>query len=302
MPSCLSSAELYLGNASSPDHVAGPLCPAWPPEQQRGPSVSASAAAKLRWLAQHWLEPMRGERAMTPAAVLSAVGHEGQDRPRVPSDPSAGHDHCVGCTGWARAVTISVRDRAIHLQVPPSNPLFGFISFAGCGLDLPGPTTGDETYWHWHGASLNARLLVVLRLLQLALSRGRSWPDFDLRLSLDDTCHGRLDGRPQPLLSMVACPSAPTLPIVQWNPLGGREVELAAWDEVLSRREALRATLDARWACRRPVALFRGEAHSEYGVVAVQRGGGVRFERIPAGLKCRPPCLTTAPHLPPWTF
>ena len=25
-------------------------------------------------------------------------------------------------------------------------------------------------------------------------------------------------------------------------------------------------------------------------------------ERIAAGLICRPPCLRTAPHLPPWTF
>eukprot|EP00966_Prymnesium_polylepis_P128787 2978595-Prymnesium_polylepis.1 len=63
---------------------------------------------------------------------------------------------------------------------------------------------------------------------------------------------------------MVSC-SRRTLPVVQWNPTGGRDAELSRWDEVLERRLTLRQGLAAIFHCRSPVAVFRGEAHAEYG-------------------------------------
>ena len=59
-----------------------------------------------------------------------------------------------------------------------------------------------------------------------------------------------------------------TLPVVQWNVVGGRDVELSVWDQTLARRRALQRELLANWSCRRAVAVFRGEAHAEYGVLA----------------------------------
>jgi hypothetical protein len=109
------------------------------------------------------------------------------------------------------------------------------------------------------------RLQVVLRLLHIAVSR-QSLPDFEMRVCVDDTCHGVWEKprRPRPLFTMAACDDAPTLPMVQWNAEGpGRDPDLAVWDEMLQKRVAMgRNRVEAEaWACRAATAVFRGSAN-----------------------------------------
>ena len=348
---CVPRAHLALGDplplpATLPTH-----CATWPSERSSssssssggggggdgdGSSSGGGTSALVASLASHWLRPLWAEPSLSSATAwllgaadasgrVGGARHEGERRPTVPVDPGASHDGCLGCTGWARAVVLSVRARRLYVYAPPTNPLRDHVTLSAasrCGRATPsvesragagagaaaeeggGGADGDAAvHVAWHGASMNARLLTVLRMLRLALQRGEgggvggrddddsgdgAWPDFDARLSLDDACHGRLDGAASPLLSMAACDGAPTLPLVQWNAIGGREVELSQLDEELRRGGRLRAQLAKGWECRRPVAAWRGEAHAEYGVVAPLPSSGrttapaARFERINA--------------------
>lgn len=111
------------------------------------------------------------------------------------------------------------------------------------------------------------RLLVVIRLLRAAL---RSRPelrrlDFAARVCVDEFCHGMFEGRPVlPWLTMVSCASNPSLPVVQWNTLHGRDPELSRWDAALDEATRALARLNDSWPSRAPKAVWRGSAAETY--------------------------------------
>ncbi|KAL1519287.1 hypothetical protein AB1Y20_022816 [Prymnesium parvum] len=275
--------------------LVGPHCMVWPPERPDEPStISPSLQSQIDQLVGHWLGPINGSHVKFSSANLAR--HRGFNEPRIPTDPSIDHQGCLGCTGWGRMVQLSVRSCQIYLTEGPDNPMYAHISVGGCGQVAPELDTSREahrkahgvahasdrqhddesapsfvdTAIRWHGANLNARLLTVLRLLRAALDKGSiysggsqacAYPDFDFELSLDDTCHGLLNGDAQPMFAMVSCPMR-TIPVVQWNAIGGRDIDLSRWDATLAYRRAMREKLRAQWHCRRQVAVFRGEVRA----------------------------------------
>ena len=102
-----------------------------------------------------------------------------------------------------------------------------------CHQSIPSPyrflATGE-----FQGSSMR-RLQTVLRLLRVALE-ATPLPDFDVRLCVDDFCHGLHERRPVPWLTSVSCLTQPSIPMVQWNTLPGRDPDMAVWDEVQRAR------------------------------------------------------------------
>ena len=111
---------------------------------------------------------------------------------------------------------------------------------------------------------------------------------------------------PLPLLSMVACGGnhrASSIPLPQWmatgvasehnasakqwyGSVGGtRDVDLSVWPDDLRRRRRLRAANDARWGCRKPLAVWRGTVHVEHGSMNLGWGDDPGAQ-LPCGAKC----------------
>ena len=189
---------------------------------------------EMAQLAEHWLRPFRG-----------GVGREHVH----PSSQSRDTD--LGGEEWRMCSLVQVVDGKIYMQLSPRALIFPRIHFGNCG----------------HNDSENGRTLTMLRLLQVALRHpgpgaGGSWPDFEFRLCGDDYCHGLAEGADRAFFTSSVCATKRTLPGVQWNPSGGRDVDLALWDETMARRRRLREVHDEHWACRLPMAVWRGDAHN----------------------------------------
>ena len=256
-------------------------CPAWPLERTDALADGgdggggAGSEAAMRSLAAHWLRPFAGraaavraaagrngsnryvgEAARYVAAVRAAARRNGSQRPRE-------GDHSRLCP------LVTVAAGRIYLQVARRSALFDVLDASRCG------------YEH----SEVGRLLVVLRFVRLALRRG-AWGDFAFRLCVDDFCHGLEEGAPVAWFTMCACATAPTLPTVQWVPSaeGGRDPDLAVWDEALARRRRLRAAQAAHWRCKLPVGFWRGAAHNHHTYNARWSAEGV-VERAPMSTK-----------------
>jgi hypothetical protein len=185
--------------------------------------MQSATSARVDLLVNHWLAPVR--RLPVLWGEVDAR-HDGTREPVVTEDPSSDHEGCLGCTAWARTVSVSVRNHRIYLRIKPDSAMFPYVQTVGCGnlppeVKLLDATTGygdredASLRWHWHGTNLNARLLTVLRLLAAALASGNRWlssvnssvwPDFDFQLSLDDNCHGSSApmGRMHPQESQLA--------------------------------------------------------------------------------------------------
>lgn len=230
---------------------------------------------EMTQLAAHWLLPFSG-----------GVGKE-----HIHAPSQAGEvDH--GGEEWRMCSLVQIVGGKIYLQLSSRALLFPRINFANCG----------------HTDSENGRTLTMLRLLRLALQQpgpsGGAWPDFEFRLCADDYCHGLAENADRAFFTSSVCATKRTLPGVQWNPSGGRDSDLAVWDETMARRRRLRKLHDEQWSCRLPVAVWRGDAHnhqvynerwSEWGELSRQR---FRTERWTTqgrlalvSQKCRHPTL-----------
>ena len=113
-----------------------PHCAAWPPERSShagtGSLLSTTAQSKIEALAAHWLEPMRATQLLS----MPYGQHYGIRDPTIPADPTIGHEGCLGCTGWARAIDVAVRGCRIFLRVGEENAMFPYISTEGCGREV----------------------------------------------------------------------------------------------------------------------------------------------------------------------
>ncbi|KAL1520908.1 hypothetical protein AB1Y20_022468 [Prymnesium parvum] len=202
-------------------------------------AVSGVLEGKLSALVEHWTAPFHS--GVTAAALAADEERdESEDRRR--------------CT------LIHVVDGEIFLSIAADAALLPTVTYGKCGRDT----------------SENARLLTFLRMLRLALqacdtwawrvcgSGADSWPDFALRLCTDDFCHGVAgkEQRPTAYFTMVSCETARSIPAVEWNPTGGRGIDLSVWDEALRRRRELRQIHSSHFGCRLPKAVWRGDAHN----------------------------------------
>ena len=253
------------GSSSSIDAAVG-----------RTPNAEAEQVkTEMAQLAAHWLLPFSG-----------GVGKEHIHAPSQAGDVDHGGEE------WRMCSLVQVVRGRIYLQLSSRALLFPRINFANCG----------------HTDSENGRTLTMLRLLRIALQQpgpgGGSWPDFEFRLCADDYCHGLAENANRAFFTSSVCATKRTLPGVQWNPSGGRDSDLAVWDETMARRRRLRKLHDEHWSCRLPVAVWRGDAHnhqvynerwSEWGELSRQR---FRTERWTTqgrlalvSQKCRHPTL-----------
>lgn len=191
---------------------------------------------RLRALSARWLSPFAEEgiheEDLTP--LLGNRSHCSREAPsRICPLLIVRHDMIV--------LHISRASRLIKEPLP---------SCTKNGTDSPG------------GASMR-RLLVVIRLIRAAL---RSRPSlrshqFAMRLCVDEFCHGMFEGRPfLPWMTMVSCASNPSIPVVQWNTLRGRDPELALWNATLDSDAGRLEKLNASWHLRIPKAVWRGSA------------------------------------------
>ena len=103
------------------------------------------------------------------------------------------------------------------------------------------------------------RLLVALRMLHTIMA-STPLPDFALRLCVDEFCHGMFESRPLPWLTMVSCAGTPSLPVVHWNTLAGRDPALSAWNRVLEERLSHVNAQVGSWAAREAQAVWRGSS------------------------------------------
>lgn len=185
--------------------------------------------SQLTWLADYWLKP------------FSVAGIGADDLlPRAGEDKS----QCTSSTPNRLCPLVVVRNGQLLLQVSPKSRLFTQ-PLAGCHNDKDQGTSAR-------------RLQTLLRLLLLVLRDEPDLPDFELRICVDDFCHGDFEGRPVPWLTMASCATAPTLAVVQWNTQNGRMPDLSDWDEVLRHRRRSREGQAEQWACKESVAVWRG--------------------------------------------
>ena len=236
---------------------------------------AAQIQAEMTQLAAHWLRPFSG-----------GVGKEHIHA------PSQNGDADLGVEEWRMCSSVQVVAGKVYVQLSPRALPFPHIDFADCG----------------HTHSENGRTLTMLRLLRIALEQpgpgSGSWPDFEFRLCADDFCHGLAENTSLAFFTSSVCATLLTLPGVQWNPSGGRDSDLAVWDETMARRHRLRTLHDENWSCRLPVAVWRGDAHnhhvynerwSEFGELSRQRYGTERWAtqgRLAlVNQKCRHPTL-----------
>ena len=218
--------------ARSVRHVGG--CPAW--SSERGStSLPADVASQLTWLADHWLRP------------FADAGIGADDLlPRAGEDKS----QCTSTTPNRLCPLVVVRNGQLLLQVSPKSRLFAQ-PLAGCHNDTVQGTSAR-------------RLQTLLRLLLLVLRDEPDLPDFELRVCVDDFCHGDFEGRPVPWLTMASCATAPTLAAVQWNTQNGRMADLSEWADVLRHRRRWREAQAERWACKESVATWRGSMSESF--------------------------------------
>ena len=198
---------------------------------------AAQLRAEMTELAEHWLLPFAG----------------GIDKEHA-HPPSQKGDKDLGGDEWRMCSLIQVVGGRIYLKLSPRALLTPRLNFSSCG----------------HTDSENGRTLVMLRLLRLALMApyphrpDGTWPDFEFRLCADDFCHGLAENANRAFFTQSVCQTLRTLPSVQWNPSGGRDVDLALWDETMARRRRLRQLHADHWGCRLPVAIWRGDAHNHF--------------------------------------
>ena len=223
------------------DPQASSDCVAWPIERNsdwaaprgsmaaRYSALRPSLRSELTRLAARWLEPWAA-RGIEPADLVTSLGE--------------GKGDCSKETPSKVCALVMVRRSEILLHIPPRSRLFRQ------------PLTTCH-HGELQGSSMR-RLQNVLRLLRLALTI-MELPDFELRLCVDDFCHGLYERKAVPWLSSVSCLNYPSIPMVQWNTLPGRDPDMAVWDEILRSVRVPAATANARrWACRRPQAVWRG--------------------------------------------
>lgn len=236
--SCASSPPITApwSPARSVHHASG--CPAWSSEREHGRGLTALPAdvvSQLTWLADHWLRP------------FSEAGIGADDLlPRAGEDKS----QCTSTTPNRLCPLVVVRNGQLLLQVSPKSRLFTQ-PLAGCHNDTAQGTSAR-------------RLQTLLRLLLLVLRDEPNLPDFELRVCVDDFCHGDFEGRPVPWLTMASCATAPTLAAVHWNTQNGRMADLSEWEGVLRHRRRWRDAQAERWACKESVAAWRGSVSETF--------------------------------------
>jgi len=135
-------------------------------------------------------------------------------------------------------IFVTVGQRAATLR--------GDIEFSNCG----------------QAGAYSARLFVVLRLLRLALREPDSPQQLMFTLCVDDFCHGLSEAKgPLPVFTMASCQTAPTIPVVQWSAVAGRDPDPAVWASTVRRRREFRRLLPP-WSCRLAKAVWRGDLHN----------------------------------------
>ena len=257
-PARCSHGELAQSVANKPVTpccTGMPECMAWPraewDESAATPDQRRTAAA----LAQHWLAPFASSGIAKSQLTASSASSRLAEERLCPLIQVLGNRiYVVAAPG--------MRQLDMQLHRCDSGPIDGDHNENYCHEALfggPGTCRRQPRNWERH------RLQVVLRMLHIATQRSKL-PDFELRVCVDDTCHGvwEKSRRPRPIFTMASCLDSPTIPMIQWNAgAADRDPDLAVWDEVLHQRAAQAKDLlqPGAWACRQSVAVFRGSAN-----------------------------------------
>ncbi|KAL1520364.1 hypothetical protein AB1Y20_021953 [Prymnesium parvum] len=217
-------------------HAPSSDCTAWPIERDElwASQLDASLRGELEALAAAWLRPWQ------------AIGVSAEDLvPRL----GEGKSDCSKETPSRICPLVMVRGGGILLHIPPRSRMFR----------QPLTTCHHDGL---QGSSMR-RLQVALRILRLTL-RSSPLPDFDLRLCVDDFCHGMHERKAVPWLASVSCLTHPSIPLVQWNTQSGRDPDWAVWDDVASAREAQAILTVSNWSRREAKAIWRGAVSELY--------------------------------------
>jgi len=210
-------------------------CPAWRSELHGDVPLDPDVELLVARLASSCLSPFAARGV-----------HAHQLRPKLGNARA----DCAQATPSRICPLVIVRGGKMFVHIPPKSRLFDQPLF-GC--------RNSE-----QGSSMH-RLRTLLRTLHIVVAEGSPpLPDFEARLCVDDFCHGLFEDRgPLPWFTMCSCSGTPSIAALGWNSgaaFGGspRDPDLSTWEAVLAHRHKAFADNDKRWACRSPVAAWRG--------------------------------------------
>ena len=243
-------ANRSVGVGSRPCCTGLKACPAWPGEPWlKVGNASQGQRVTARALAAHWLLPFK-EHGITREALEPHARHREAEDVLCPVLQVVSNRIFV--VGSPRMRQLDMQLHRCDAEEIPGDTNLNFCRVSGAACKRL------ARVWERH------RFQVVLRLLRMATARARL-PDFELRVCLDDTCHGVWEQppRPRPIFTMATCLSSPTLPMVQWNSFDARDPDLSVWDHVWKQwaNEAKQSLTPSRWAAKRSLAVFRGAAN-----------------------------------------